>query len=70
MCLPSGLFILASFSLLMCQNAEELRKMANWAGVKGGSREHLMDNICGKNFSLPCNTTIQNKLFEISCLTL
>ena len=35
----------------MCQNAEELKKMANWAGVKGGSREHLMDNICGKEFT-------------------
>lgn len=40
------------YSLMMCQNTEELRKMANWAGVKGGSREHLMDSICGKDFSL------------------
>lgn len=35
-------------SLLMCQNPDELRKTAKWAGVKGGSREHLMDNICGE----------------------
>lgn len=47
----SGFYIVLwfSFSLMMCQNAEELKKMANWAGVKGGSRENLMDNICGKN---------------------
>jgi len=36
------------YSLLMCQNPDELRKTAKWAGVKGGSRECLMDNICGK----------------------
>ena len=35
-------------SLLMCQNPDELRKTAKWAGVKGGSRECLMDNICGE----------------------
>ena len=40
----------------MCQNAEELKKMANWTGVKGGSRENLMDNICGKNFVYHSNT--------------
>ena len=40
----------------MCQNAEELKKMANWTGVKGGSRENLMDNICGKNFVYHNNT--------------
>lgn len=42
--------------LMMCQNAEELKKMAKWAGVKGGSRENLMDNICGffpPNIMLP-----------------
>ena len=38
-----------SCRLMMCQNAEELKKMAKWAGVKGGSRENLMDSICGKS---------------------
>ena len=45
-----------SCRLMMCQNAEELKKMANWTGVKGGSRENLMDNICGKNFVYHNNT--------------
>ncbi|XP_065883697.1 WD repeat-containing protein 26-like isoform X2 [Dysidea avara] len=43
-------------SLLMCQNPDELRKTAKWAGVKSGSRERLMDNICGffpANIMLP-----------------
>lgn len=50
---------------MMCQNAEELKKMANWAGVKGGSREHLMDNICGKNIP-----TVHDKTMRLLCITL
>ena len=31
----------------MCHSKEELLRVANWPGVKGGARERLMDQLQG-----------------------
>ena len=51
--LPLSSFLFSPFSpfstfrYVMCHTREELLRVANWPGVKGGARERLMDQLQG-----------------------
>ena len=36
----------------MCHSKEELLRVANWPGVKGGARERLMDQLQGNKSAI------------------